>query len=326
MRNEAELASVLDAIRKAEDVLLICHVSPDGDTLGSALALYARLRRMGKRAQIGVDGDVPQIYKYLPEQENVKKPEECLPAALALSIDVSDTKRLGGMKELFDACGSQALIDHHPTNDGFAQINTIDGDAPASAVLAWRLMKLEGMPISPEEALCLYTGLSTDTGNFVYESTNAESFTMMGELMQCGLDLDTYSRLLFRRKSRIFVRLLELALPSLKVSEDGEIAGLVVTAEQLKAAGATAEHTDGLVDYAIDLEGVKAAYFMREEPDGKIKASLRAIKPVRIDKLAQSLGGGGHWRAAGCSLYAPMDEARTVIERGLREAVDEAVE
>lgn len=321
MRNEEQLAALLVKIRAAQSVCLICHVSPDGDTLGSALALRLRLMRMGKSVSVAVDGDVPETYKFLPDWQCVRAPSDAPPCSLAICVDVSDEPRMGAMNEYFHAAPDTALIDHHPTNDGFARLNVIDGDAPAAAVIVWRLLTLEGSPMSGDEAVCLYTALSTDTGNFVYESTDAESFAMMGELMRAGLDLSHYSRLLFRRKSLLFVRLLGMTLPSMRLTSNGRVAGLVVSAAQLAEAGATAEHTDGLVDYAIDLEGVEAAYFLREDAVGKVKASLRALAPHRVDALASSFGGGGHTLAAGCTLGMSLDEAREAIEQGLATAV-----
>ena len=213
------------------------------------------------------------------------------------------------------------MVDHHSSNPGFAQINWVDGDAPATAVLVYRLLEAMGGALSREEAVCLYTGLSTDTGNFIYESTSAESFRMMAALMDAGLPLAEYARRLFRVKELPFVRLLGETLPSLHLICGGKVAGITLTAAQMRQAGAKAGHTDGLVDYAIDLEGVAMAYFARETEDGRVKVSLRALEPWRVDQVAGRFGGGGHRLASGLTLDMPLAEVVRAVEGALTEAL-----
>ena len=295
-----QLPEVLSALNGAGSALLFCHVSPDGDTLGSALALKIRLERMGKRAWVALDGSVPPRIAFLPGVDSLLKPGDLLPHAdIAIAIDVASSDRLGRWKDAFEACPATLQMDHHGTNNAYAGLNLIDGTAPATALVLYRVLRQMDLPLSQEEAVCLYTALSTDTGNFIYDSTNAESFRMMSDLMDAGLPLAEYGRLLFRQKEVPFVRMLE-------------------------EAGALPGHTDGLVDYAIDLEGVAAAYFIRETADGRLKASLRSLEPYHVDSVAASLGGGGHKLAAGVTLDMPMDQAVALLEAKLA-AVLEAV-
>ncbi len=316
IRNERyQQDEVLSAVFSAGSVLLFCHISPDGDTLGSALALKLRFERMGKQAHVMVDGFVPSYLAFLPGADGILTPESPVPAHdLALAVDVASADRLGKCESLFAAAEKTALIDHHGTNSGYAQVNMIDADAPATAILVYRLFEQMELSMTQEEAICLYTALSTDTGNFIYDSTNAESFSMMSGLMQAGLPLAEYSRMLFRQKEEKHVRLLAEALPSLRVSRDGKVAGLYVTQAQMDKVGANGGHAEGIVNYAIDLEGVCMAYFIRELPDGRHKASLRALEPYRVDDIAAQFGGGGHRLAAGVTLDMPLDEAVRTIE------------
>ena len=312
---------VLSAVQAAGSVLLFCHVSPDGDTLGSALALKLRLTAMGKSARLLVDGETPPNLAFLPGMDAVRGPDAAVESAdLALAVDVSCAERLGACAPAFYAAKRTGVVDHHGSNPGFGQINWIDGDAPATAVLVYRLLEAMDGPIAREEAICLYTGLSTDTGNFIYESTSAESFRMMAALMDAGLPLAEYARRLFRVKELPFVRLLGQALPSLRLTCGGKVAGLTLTAEQMRKAGAKAGHTDGLVDYAIDLEGVAMAYFARETEDGRVKVSLRALEPWRVDQVAAHFGGGGHRLASGLTVDMPLSEAAQAVEAALAEA------
>ena len=312
---------VLSAVQAAGSVLLFCHVSPDGDTLGSALALKLRLTAMGKSVRLLVDGEAPSNLAFLPGMDAAEGPDAAAGTAdLALAVDVSCAERLGACAPAFYAAARTAVVAHHGSNPGFAQINWIDGNAPATAVLVYRLLEAMDGPIAREEAICLYTGLSTDTGNFIYESTSAESFRMMAALMDAGLPLAEYARRLFRVKELPFVRLLGQTLPSLRLIFGGKVAGLTLTAEQMRKAGAKPGHTDGLVDYAIDLEGVAMAYFARETEDGRVKVSLRALEPWRVDQVAARFGGGGHRLASGLTVDMPLSEAAQAVEAALAEA------
>lgn len=313
---------MLSAILSADSVLLFGHVSPDGDTMGSVLAMKLRLERMGKRVQAMMDGFVPSYLAFLPGAEAMLN-AQAVPGRfdLALAVDVASLDRLGKCESLFASAEKTAVIDHHGTNEGYAQINMIDGDAPSAAILVYRLFEQMAMPLTQEEAICLYTALSTDTGNFIYDSTNAESFAMMSGLMEAGLPLAEYSRMLFRQKEVLHVRLLAEALLSLRVTAGGKVAGLCLTQEQMQRVGANGGHTEGIVNYAIDLEGVGMAYFAREVEDGQIKVSLRALEPYAVNQIAAQFGGGGHKLAAGLTLTMPMNEAISTIEAALEAAL-----
>ena len=282
------------------------------------MALRLRLEAMGKAARIFVDGNLPSNMGFLAGMGMIEPPpREPVQADLALAVDVSCAERLGACGPAFFATARTALIDHHASNPGFAQINWIDGDAPAAAALVFRLFEAMGGPVTRDEAICLYAALSTDTGNFLYESTGAESFRIMAALMDAGLPLAEYGRRLFREKEVPFVRLLGEALPSLCLTCGGKVAGLTLTAEQMHSALAFAHHAEGVVDYAIDLVGVKLAYFAREMDDGHIKVSLRARSPYRVDEVAALFGGGGHRLASGLTVDGDLDEVAQAVEEAL---------
>lgn len=323
-RNHDAIQELLSAVNAADSILLFPHIAPDGDALGSTLALSMLLEGMDKPTRLVMDGAVPKQLQFLPGWEKFTAPQNITltPDTLALSVDVSCIERLGVCRELYENAASHAVIDHHATNEGFGETNWIDGTAPAAAVLIYRLYQATETPISKDAALCLYTALSTDTGNFIYESVNAECFHIMEGLMEAGLDLSEYSRLLFRTKETSFVRLLAETLPSLRVIGNGQIAGVQTTMEQILRAGADPQHLDGVVDYAIDLENVKMAYYAHEKPDGGIKFSLRSIAPYRIDEVAMQFGGGGHRQASGCGLDLPMEEAVAKVEAALIAALE----
>lgn len=323
-REHYQLTELVEAIRSAARIVLFMHVSPDGDTIGSALALKMILEQMKKPVTMVLDGVVPPNLFFLPDIYCIRSPKDVAlqmdmreAGTLAIAVDVSVADRMGAGEALFMAAPCTAQVDHHETNPIYAMINVVDSEAPATAILVDRIQHELGLSTQLEESICLYTGLSTDTGNFVYQSTDAEAFSMMSRMMEAGLPLAKYGRLLFRRKEKEFVRLLGKALPTLQLLHNDEIAGMKISCTDIIAVGATSEHTDGVVDYAIDIAGVRMAYFARETADGGIKFSLRALSPYRVDEVAAQFGGGGHHLAAGCTVHLPLDEAVKSVQKSL---------
>ena len=321
-----QMKKLLSAIQKADSVLLFSHISPDGDTIGSALALKMMLTRLQKRVTLVLDGILPSSLFFLPDTYAFRTPEDAglqleanAKGTLAIAVDVSVEERMGAGLAVFQKAEVTAQIDHHGTNPAYAQINLIDGDAPATAILVNRVCKALGLAVQREEAICLYAALATDTGNFIYESTNSEAFLMMSQLMEAGLPLAKCGRILFRRKEREFIALLGRALPTMTYLGNGDIAGMQLTRTAILDAGVTDENTEGIVDYAIDISGVKLAYLAREVAGGAVKFSLRALSPYRVDEIAELFGGGGHQLASGCTVDLPMDEAVRKVQSALLE-------
>ena len=320
-----QIPELLSAIQKADSILLFSHISPDGDTIGSALALKMLLTRLQKQVLLVLDGSVPDNLFFLPGIHAFCKPEDAAAQVnarggntLAIAVDVSCMDRMGAAEALFQRATQTAQIDHHGTNPAYAQINVIDGSAPATAILIDRVRDAMGISIRQEEAICLYTALSTDTGNFIYEATNAEAFLLMGRLMEAGLPLAKYARLLFRRKERGFLAMLDKALATLTFFCGGGVAGMGLSRQAMDEAGVTGEDTEGIVNYAIDAAGVKLAYFAHENDAGMIKFSLRALSPCRVDRVATAFGGGGHSLAAGCTLSGPLEQAAERVQKALK--------
>ena len=316
--------AVGQCIREAETIALVSHINPDGDTLGSAAAMYLALRGMGKKVSLFCDGKVPDQMSFLPAGNLFRKPTfEEGPFDLMLAVDVSDDYRLGVCAALKDRSRRTAQIDHHPTNPLFMEVNSVDGEAPATAVLIREQLKELQVPLTKEMAICLYTAISTDTGNFAYASTNAETFRIMEELMDQGLPLADLNRILFRVKSRPQVLLLGKALSSLTFRGDGRIAVMKLTRKEFEACGALSEHADTLVNYGLDTEGTDMALLARESDSGDIKFSLRAKEPLRVDETARQFGGGGHPQASGITMDGKLDECVERVVRAMEEKLKE---
>ena len=318
MRREPEAIARL--IRDAETIAVCSHISPDGDTLGSAAAMQIALEKLGKKVSLFCDGKVPDQLSFLPGIGRMREPlDDDGPFDLMLSVDVSDIKRLGKCINLISRSRHTAQIDHHPTNPLFMEINSVDGEAPAACILIREQLETLGIKPDRDIAICLYTGISTDTGNFAFHSTNAACFRIMSELMEIGLPLAELNRILFRDRAKAQVLLIGKALESLRYHENDQIAVMKLTKKEFDACGALPEHADTLVNFGLDTVGTRMALMARESTDGTIKLSLRAKEPDVISDIAQLFGGGGHPQAAGITMQGTLDDAVSkVLEAMIR--------
>ena len=299
-----------EAIRNARTIAVCSHINPDGDTVGSATAMRLGLESLGKEVYLFCDDKIPDQLSFLPGVEHFRRPQESDgPFDLVLAVDISDKARMGACELLISRSAHTAQIDHHPTNPMYMETNSIDGKAPANCLLIREQLRELGVAMTREIAICLYTGISTDTGNFAFSSTNAETFEVMAELMRHGLPLSNLNRILFRERSRPQVLLMGKAIDSLMYYCDGVIAVMKLTEQDFKDCGALSEHADTLVNVGLETIGTKMAILGRETGDGMIKFSLRAKYPTCISDVAQSLGGGGHPQASGVTLAGTLDEA-----------------
>lgn len=317
--------SLADALKKAQKILLCTHINPDGDAIGSTLAVCHALKKMGKDAVPCCADPVPGKLMMLPGAEWFMQPEEVKEEGfdLAFALDAADEGRMGHARALFEKAPVTVQVDHHPTNPLYAQVNAVDGDAAASGCVVYRLLVHMGMEITLDIAKCLYAAISTDTGNFSFENTDGEAFAIVAELVRAGLPLNEMSRNLFLLQEEAHIRLLGRALNTLRIFGHGKCACMQLTPADYQAAHATGEHSDGIVNYAMNLWGVKMAYLADEKEDGMVKVSLRALPPYNVAKVAQKFGGGGHVLAAGCRYQMKLEEMCAALEKEMCSQLEE---
>ena len=306
---------LVNVLQRARQVVLCAHVSPDGDTIGSCLALRLALQRLGKEATVICQDKVPNMLSFLPGADSILRPEKLNVAhpELALCVDVSDQRRLGSCIRVVEAARETAQIDHHGTNPYYTQTNVVVANASATGVLVWELIKQMGVTIDTDIAKCLYTAVSTDTGNFSFSNTTVEAFLMMGELMLLPLPLSDMNRILFRERSKPQLLLLARALEHLTFAAEDRIAYMYLSWQDFLDCGALPEHSEAIVNFALDVQGVKLAFLARETELGDVKLSMRALSPCKVDGIAAELSGGGHALAAGCTLSMPLEQAVATI-------------
>jgi phosphoesterase RecJ-like protein len=305
------LDRVLKEIRARRRFVVTSHARPDGDGIGSALACGQILRLMGKDAEVVMHDGVPRIYQNLPFADRAIQ-ADAVPAndaVILLECDGIRRTLLDGLEECF-----LINIDHHVSGRNFAHINWIDSSVMATAELVYRLARLACVPVDRDIATCLYTGLMTDTGSFMFEGTNEHTFTVARELVLAGADPALCARQIYFGHSTAKMRLLGAALANLH--REGPLAWIWVTQEQMQRFGAREEDCEGLVNYALSIAEVQVAIFFRELPDRRYRISLRSKGDVNVSTVAEHFGGGGHKCASGCSLDGPLAVAVSrIVER-----------
>ena len=299
--------------RKAKRLALIAHVSPDGDTVGATLALRLAFLAMGKAVDVICDGTPSPSMDYLPGFDAFIRPEAAQgPYDTVIAVDVSDRTMMGKSLGVFDSAPVRMVIDHHATNPAYGKFNYIRGDECSCCVLAYEVIVGLGVEVTRDMGTCLMTGMSTDTGHFMYPYTTPLAFEVAGKLCALGVDLSFITRVLYRTQSRASVNLTRTAYQKLRFELDGRVGVIELTHKDIEDAGATVEQTGGLVNRALEIEGVRMA-ILATEREGGVKLSLRAVEPDTVSDIAKRFGGGGHAQAAGVTMQMPMTDAVSAI-------------
>ncbi|HWQ59193.1 MAG TPA: bifunctional oligoribonuclease/PAP phosphatase NrnA [Clostridia bacterium] len=314
------LSSIAELIEQNDDFLVLAHVSPDGDTLGSALALARMLISMGKRAQCVCEDAVPHVYEFLPGASSVLRPEEARHARVAIAADCADAERLGSALPLFNAAQARVNIDHHATNRGYAQYNYVE-KAGATGELIYRLFVRLNVRSDADAARCLYAALMSDTGCFAYSSTTPDTLRIAASLMESGADNAEINRRVYRTIPLHKQKLLGAALTKLALHAGGRVGLSCLSAGEISACGASGEDTEGIIDHIRDVEGVELAILIRESGPGAFKVSLRSKHYADVGAIAARMGGGGHARAAGYSAQGSMGEVAAATLRLAGDAI-----
>ena len=314
------IRELADWLRGFDDIAVFGHRAPDGDACGSCVAVALALRALGKRAVACLPEGMPEFLRFLPGQECVV-PDGELPFTpqCALAVDVSAPDMLGDNRALFEACPQRAVLDHHGSNPFFGQRNHVEPNRAAAGEMALLLIAELGVTLTKDMASCLFAAISSDSGNFNYSNTTAETFESAAVCVRAGADVDEITGYIYRTRTEARTRLLGLCLAELK--REGKVAWARVTNAMFERAGAMRCDTERIVNYLIEIEGVEIAALAIEQEDGcSAKFSLRCVAPYNVARdVAQPLGGGGHERAAGITIHRPLDEALNMVLARIRE-------
>ncbi len=300
---EVTTAQAAQMLREADDILILTHQYPDGDTLGCAFAMCRGLLSMGKRARVVCSDPIPQKYSYLYHDM-----KECaFEPGFILAVDVADAPLLGsGLSEYADRV--DLCIDHHHSNTKYAANLLLKEYAAAAEVVFEVLLELD-VTIDEDIAAAIYTGISTDTGCFKYANTTAQSHAIAAQMMRVGIDTYPINRLMFEIKSRARFEIERLALESVEYYFDGICAVMYITKQMLQKSKALESDLDGLTPIPRQIDGVQIGVTLREKIDGAWKISVRTGAEFNASSICGRLGGGGHMRAAGCTVTGTAREA-----------------
>ena len=311
------LAATAERLKAAEDILLLMHQFPDGDTIGSAAGLCIALRSLGKRARLACNDPIPEKYRFM----TAAIPVQDFEPQFICAVDVADEKLLGPSMQQY-AGRVDLCIDHHGTNVAYAKATLLDATAAAAAMIICQLLEPLGVALSPAIAQCLYTGMATDTGCFKYSNTSALTHRLAAACMDCGIPYAQINRTIFDIKSRARIELERLALQAITFHYHGRCAVMAITNDMIEKSKAGENDLEGLPPIPRQIEGVWVGVTLRQKADGSYKISLRTGTHANAAEICRVLGGGGHPAAAGCTVNLPLSEAIDKIVAVIGDTVD----
>lgn len=296
-------------LEQAENIIVLSHVSPDGDTLGSNLAVSLMLEKcFNKKVDSVFAGSLPSLYNYLPgfdRFQDVQNIDRNKKYDVAIAVDVASKDRMVSGSVIFDNAELKVNIDHHKTNIGYGDINIIDGDAACVGMILYRIFLEWGNNIPIEVARCIYTSLLTDTGGFRYDNTGVECFTLAAELVKLGVSPMEEYRACYETKPQSMVQFQAYIVSNTVFYNNGKIAFAKITRSDMSKFDANDEYTEGIVEVLRTSKNVEIAAILKETKEGWTKVSLRS-KKTNIIPIVLDFGGGGHTFAAGCTIKKPI--------------------
>lgn len=305
-----DIQNVVKFLKEHDNYVILMHVHPDGDALGSGFALREALRQMGKTVS-AVCADKPHSkFDYMGTVDEIPAEYDTV-----ISVDLADTKLLGKEYEAVFGDKVELSIDHHGSNRLYAKQTLLDAKASAACEIILQVVRELGVEFTKSMAQCIYTGISTDTGCFRYSNVTPRTMRMGAEMIECGAENAKINTLMFETKTRTYMELEKLAMNSMKMYLDGKVAFITITQDMFRQSGSDESETDGIASLPRQVEGVWAGVTMREKEDGTFKISMRTSEELDASAICAMMNGGGHPRAAGCSLSLPMEQAtQTVLE------------
>lgn len=303
--------NIKEEIEKAKDVVILTHECPDGDAVGSALAMYLTLKKLDKQVDVIIP-EYSNVFAFLPGADEIKKEGKEESYDLAISVDVTGIARMNGFSKYFENAKTKIQIDHHQVNEMFADYNFVNPASPACAQNLIFIIEQLGVEIDKEIGTCLLTGVITDTGGFKYEGVSAETFEFTSWLLTKGVNVSEVYKKVLQTKTRANFELRKLIMDRMEFLCDNKITFTYMTLEDEKNVGAEPGDHEGLVEVGRDIEGVEVSIFIRETENG-YKASLRSNNYVNVSDVCIAFNGGGHIRAAGCNIYGSLEEVKQKI-------------
>lgn len=304
---------IKEEIEKAKDIVILTHENPDGDAVGSALAMYLTLKKLNKKVDVIIP-DYSKAFAFLPGADDIKtEGKQKPPYDLALSVDVTGINRLNGFSKYFEDAITKIQIDHHGSNEMFADYNFVNPAAPACAQILIMIIEQLGVEIDKEIGTCLLTGIITDTGGFQYEGVSAETFEFASWLLAKGVNVSKIYKRVLRTKTRPHFELRKLIIKRMEFLCNNKVTFTYITQEDLQKVKAATGDNEGLVEEGRDIEGVEVSIFVKEQEKDIYRVSMRSNDYVNVSDVAIPFHGGGHPKAAGCTINGNLEEVKKKI-------------
>jgi len=318
------LETICEAIKKSDNFLITAHLDPEPDALGSELAVYELVTKLGKKAVIINDEKVPEHYKFLEGVDIIKtEPEDADLLESAIVLDCPTVVRAGKVKKYLKKIKNVINIDHHISNEKFGAANWVKPDASSTAEMVYFIYKRMGVDISKRVALYIYIAILTDTGSFNYSNTSSVTHEVVSELLGYGLSPHIISNYVYESKAYADIKLLGKVLSTMTLTGRGKISYVVCTNEMIKKTGSSMSATQDFVNFARSINGVIVSMIIREEEGKKnsFKISMRSKNDVSVNAIAAHFGGGGHKYAAGCRMKGTLKDVKKKLITRINEEI-----
>lgn len=304
------LDEIFKEIEKAQSIVILTHESPDGDAVGSSLAMKLALESIGKNPDVIIP-EYAEVFKFLPGTSDIKKNSDIESYDLAISVDCAILKRIKGM-EYFENAKRTIVIDHHGSNNMYGDFNYVNPVSPACCEILAGIFDYYNININKEIGSCLITGIITDTGGFRYPSTNAETFEFAAELLRKGVDISGIFKKVMQTVSLAHFELTKRVMDRMELLEDGKVSFTYINKEDQIEVGAKEGDDEGLVEIGRDIEGVEVSILLKpkEDVENAYKVSMRSNDKVNVSDVCLMFGGGGHPRAAGALVSGTVEEVK----------------
>lgn len=317
--------AILDALKEAKRLLVVSHTNPDGDAIGSSLAMASYLQSAGKEVIILFDSPVPAVYEYLHSANKIIKAEtynKPLVVDTVVALECPTQERMGEVKNRISGDETIICIDHHIDSNEYGAVNWIDTSFSSVGEMLWHMFKLDGYKFDEMVAAQLYTAVMTDTGRFRFDNTSPRTMICASELIAAGAKPDKISRAVYYDTKLSTLKLHGLVLHGIQFVADNRICYLSLTNEMLKVAKAKRSEAEGLIDFTLFGNGVQIGAMFKEADPNKTRVSLRSAVDINVAAIAGEFGGGGHFRAAGFDIEAGIDQARQIVLKRLEEELN----
>ena len=313
------LDEILKEIKNANSIVILTHESPDGDAIGSSLAMKIILEKLYKKADVIIP-EYSRLFSFLPNAEEIKKESDNKNYDLAIAVDCADIKRLVG-REYFENANKTIVIDHHGSNKMFGDINFVNPVSPACCEVLVGMLQYFNMEISKELGTCLLTGIITDTGGFRHKGITPETFEFTADLIRDGVDVpDIYKRVMCTKTKANF-ELMKRTMNRLEMLLDGKVTFTYITEQDEIETNAEPGDHEGLVEVGREIEGVEVSIFIRQKGNA-YKVSLRSGNKINVSDVCMMFGGGGHPRAAGCLIQGNVEQVKEKVLKEIKNALN----